>query len=94
MEETQRLHALQFRFQPQMRTSKALSSVMELMKDSLSRGKAAVVASIDVRNTFNAMPWSSIQRVLVEKGFTEWLCYFVQPYLESRTVRMRLQSAI
>ncbi len=75
-----------------MGTSEAVSSVMEVMNDSLNGRRAAVAVSI--RNAFNSMLGSRIQRELVEKEFPEWLRCIVWSYLEGRTVRMRLSSGV
>ncbi len=56
VEEPRGLHVLLFGFH-QIGTSETLSSVMELMEDSLSGGRAVVAVSIDVRNTSSGGRW-------------------------------------
>lgn len=45
-----------------------------------------IAVSLDIKNAFNSLPWTSIRKALQKKGFPKYLCKIIDDYLSGRSV--------
>lgn len=79
----------QFGFMEGRSTTDALVCVRDYVAEACRSGKYVVAVSIDIKNAFNSLAWSSICRHLKRKKFPVYLRNIICDYLSERSVIVR-----
>lgn len=60
--------------------------VKDFINNNCIKKKYSVAIGIDVRNSFNSLPWNVIIRQLIKKRFPEYLVNIIRNYLSDRVI--------
>lgn len=88
IEEKNIISERQYGFMPGKSTVQAISKVVSLAKEELTKTwrtrRHCLMVAIDIRNAFNSAPWKKIIEELENKGVSEYLINTFQSYLSER----------
>lgn len=56
------------------------------MGEAVAGGRIVAAISLDIKNTFNSIPWSAIRRAIQRKGFPAYLVRIISAYLSDRWI--------
>mgnify|MGYP002715720324 CR=1 FL=1 len=64
----------------------ALARIRDVIKETLRRSGVAIAVSIDVKNAFNSVPWSTIRDGLVSKSVPDYLVSVIGSFPSERKI--------
>ncbi|CAL1680960.1 unnamed protein product [Lasius platythorax] len=67
----------------------ALLRVKAIATKAVEEGGVAIAIGLDIENAFNSLPWRTIRRVLIDKGFSIYLRKIIDSYLSDRFIQYR-----
>lgn len=76
----------QFGFRKKRSTCDALLRVKGITTEAVNEGGVAIAIGLDIENAFNSLPWRTIRKVLIDKGFPVYLRRIVDSYLSDRYI--------
>lgn len=79
----------QFGFRKKRSTCDALLRVKAITTEAVNEGGVAIAIGLDIENLFNSLPWRTIRKVLIDKGFPVYLRRIVDSYLSDRHIQYR-----
>lgn len=76
----------QFGFRREKSTVDALMELRGIVEAVMQNRGVAIAVSIDIKNAFNSVPWSSIRASIRKKKFPSYLVRIVDSYLKDRII--------
>lgn len=67
-------------------TVDAIRHVKEWTEGKMEEGRHVMAISLDIRNAFNSLEWSEINRAIRNKGFREYIKEIIKDYLRDRSI--------
>lgn len=80
----------QFGFRQGLSTCDAIRLVKEEITEAVRQGKKILAISLDIKNTFNTIPWRAIRTCLREKKFPKYIRRIIDSYLDDRWIQFVL----
>lgn len=74
----------QYGFRLKRSTIDAILRVREITDRAVSRKKAAIAISFDIKNAFNSLPWKAISETMRKRNFPKYLRTIIADYLHKR----------
>lgn len=94
----------QYGFRKKRSTCDALLRVKAIATNAVNEGGVAIAIRLDIENVFNSLPWRTIWKVLIDKGYPVYLRRIIDSYLsdkfiqystiEGRTASRRMEAGV